>query len=88
MMVAVSGLNTLIAVSFVEDIAANSIQEASYGAFVEATWYATDSLRVIGGLRGDYYDFDVSALNALSVAGHKVGQSVLPQNCPGLAGHG
>ncbi|MDC1528705.1 TonB-dependent receptor [Gammaproteobacteria bacterium] len=54
---------------FVEDIAANSIQEASYGAFVEATWYATDSLRVIGGLRGDYYDFDVTALNALSVAG-------------------
>lgn len=54
---------------FVEDIAANAIQEASYGAFVEATWYATDTLRVIGGLRGDYYDFDVIALNSLSVAG-------------------
>jgi len=55
--------------AFVEDISANAIQEASYGAFVEATWYATDTLRVIGGLRGDYYDFDVSALNPLSVAG-------------------
>ncbi len=55
--------------TFVEDIAANAIQEASYGAFFEGTWYATDTLRVIGGLRGDYFDFDVSALNPLSVAG-------------------
>jgi len=55
--------------AFVEPISENSIQEGSYGAFVEATWYATDSLRVITGLRGDYYNFDVTAANANSAAG-------------------
>jgi len=54
---------------YVEDISANAIKETSYGAFVEGTWYATDTLRVIGGVRGDFYDFDVTALNALSETG-------------------
>jgi len=56
---------------FVAPIASNAIEEASYGAFLEATWYLTDELRVIGGLRGDYYDFDVVAQNNLRVAGSK-----------------
>ena len=30
-------------------------------AFAEATWSPTDKLRLIGGLRGDAYDFDVTA---------------------------
>lgn len=55
--------------NYVADIGANEIQEASYGAFVEATWFATDTLRVIGGLRGDFYDFEANALNSLSVSG-------------------
>ena len=64
---------------YVENIAANEIQEASYGAFVEATWYATDTLRVIGGLRGDYYDFTASSLNALSVDGSANDSRVSPK---------
>lgn len=64
---------------YVEEIADNAVQEASYGAFLEATWYATDTLRVIGGVRGDYYDFDVTAHNALSVEGSQTDSRVSPK---------
>jgi outer membrane receptor protein involved in Fe transport len=56
---------------FVEPIIANAIKEGSLGAYVEATWHVTDALRVIGGVREDYYNFDVAALDTLSVAGTK-----------------
>src|SRR5207244_401554 len=36
---------------FVSPISDNAIIEGSVGAFVEGTWYATQDLRVIGGLR-------------------------------------
>lgn len=56
---------------FVEPIAENEIQETSIAAYVEATWQATDTLRVIGGLREDHYNFDVTALNDQSADGSK-----------------
>ncbi|HWK54137.1 MAG TPA: TonB-dependent receptor [Hyphomicrobiales bacterium] len=56
---------------FVEPISENEIQEGSLGAYVEATWEATDTLRVIGGVREDYYEFDVTALNGNSADGSK-----------------
>jgi outer membrane receptor protein involved in Fe transport len=46
---------------FVENISDNDIEETSYSAYVEATWSPTDALRIIGGLRADYYDFNVTA---------------------------
>lgn len=64
---------------YVEDIAANEIEEASYGGYVEATWYATDTLRVIGGLRGDYFDFDATALNNLSEEGSETDTQISPK---------
>jgi outer membrane receptor protein involved in Fe transport len=46
---------------FVEPIARHSAKEGSVGVYAEGTWSPVDRLRVIGGLRGDWYDFDVSA---------------------------
>lgn len=46
---------------FVENLGRNSVREGSIGVYSEATWKATDKLRVTGGLRGDYYDFSVTA---------------------------
>ncbi|MCB1671057.1 MAG: TonB-dependent receptor [Pseudomonadales bacterium] len=61
------------------DIAANEIAEFSVGPFVDATWYASSKLRVNTGLRYDYYDFDVTALNGLSAAGQKTDSEVSPK---------
>jgi len=64
---------------FVDPISENEIQEGSYGAFAEATWYATDTLRVIGGVRADYYNFDVTAFNANSSEGSAHDSRVSPK---------
>ena len=45
---------------FVENISDNTIDEGSVAAFTEATWHATDKLRLVGAARGDYYDFSVA----------------------------
>ncbi|MGC3981872.1 MAG: TonB-dependent receptor [Steroidobacteraceae bacterium] len=44
---------------FSDNIARNSAREGSIGVYSEATWRATDALRFTGGLRGDYYNFNV-----------------------------
>ena len=54
---------------FIENISDNAIQERSLGAYTEATWSATDRLRVIGGVRVDHFNFDVQAFSAGSYAG-------------------
>jgi len=64
---------------FVDPISENEIQEGSYGAFAEATLYATDTLRVIGGVRADYYNFDVTAFNANSSEGSAHDSRVSPK---------
>jgi outer membrane receptor protein involved in Fe transport len=46
---------------FVANISQNSITETSLGAFVEASFAATDRLRFLTGARADYYDFDATA---------------------------
>jgi len=65
------GVEAFNAGSFAEDIAANEITELSVGLYMDATWYLSDSLRLSTGLRYDYLDFDVTALNALSADGSK-----------------
>ncbi|HHX83486.1 MAG TPA: TonB-dependent receptor, partial [Pseudomonadaceae bacterium] len=54
---------------FLESISDNAITESSLGLYGEAVWSATDRLRLIAGLRGDYYRFDVDAFNDASFAG-------------------
>jgi outer membrane receptor protein involved in Fe transport len=56
--------------AFIENIGQNAIKESSLGVYAEATWVATDKLRVLGGLRGDFYTFDVTAKNDHSFAGN------------------
>ncbi|HMN44329.1 MAG TPA: TonB-dependent receptor [Povalibacter sp.] len=55
------GLNHTEAGEFVEQIARHAVTEGSLGIYGEATWQPIEKLRVIGGLRGDYFDFDVKA---------------------------
>ena len=64
---------------YVGEIARNEIKEFSIGPFIDATWHASDSLRLNAGLRYDYYDFDVTALNATSQAGSKQDDEFSPK---------
>lgn len=64
---------------FVAEIADNEIKEGSVGAYVETTWHVSQDLRLMGGLRGDAYDFDVIAHNANSADGHKKDSQVSPK---------
>lgn len=61
------------------EISASEISEFSVGPFLDASWYATDDLRVNAGVRYDYYDFDVTPLNALSARGKKSDSEVSPK---------
>tara|TARA_R110002110_G_scaffold414951_1_gene646731 strand:- start:20741 stop:22780 length:2040 start_codon:yes stop_codon:yes gene_type:complete len=54
---------------FVSQNGRNAIEEFSVGPFIQGTWFASRDLRINGGLRYDYYDFDVTALNAMSAEG-------------------
>ena len=65
--------------NYIGDIGANKIQEFSAGPFLDATWFATDNLRVNAGVRYDYYDFDVTALNELSADGSESDNEVSPK---------
>jgi len=47
----------------------NAIVETSFGGYGELTYQATPELRVLAGIRADYYDFDVTALNGISEEG-------------------
>jgi outer membrane receptor protein involved in Fe transport len=63
------GVHASDAGEFVANIAQNSIQEASLGVFTEVSWQATDSLRLLAGLRGDAYTFDAIAKTPGSAEG-------------------
>ena len=64
---------------FIENIARNDITESSLGAYTEVTWLPTARFRLLGGLRADYYDFDVAALSPGSFAGQKTDSLVSPK---------
>lgn len=53
---------------FVSSFGFYAVKEASAALFGEATWEPLDGLRVIGGLRGDYYHADVAAVDAAAAA--------------------
>ena len=64
---------------FVANISQNSIQETSLGAFIEASWSATDRLRVLTGVRADIYDFDATAKQPGSFEGHATDSRASPK---------
>jgi outer membrane receptor protein involved in Fe transport len=55
------GLNGTAEGAFVNNISNNSVSEGSIAAYGEATWRPVQGLRASAGLRGDLYNFDVSA---------------------------
>jgi outer membrane receptor protein involved in Fe transport len=73
------GVDEFDAGEYVDNISQNSITEASLGAFVEASWSATDRLRLLAGLRGDTYDFDATAKTVGSFEGHATDSRVSPK---------
>lgn len=64
---------------FVANIGDNDIQELSLGVYAEATWAPTDRLRLLAGLRGDYYDFDATARSSGSASGSESDSRVSPK---------
>jgi len=46
---------------FVSPISRHAVNEGSVGAYTNITWTPLERLRLLGGLRGDWYNFDVRA---------------------------
>jgi len=65
--------------TFVAAISDNAIEETSYSAYTEATWYVTEALRLLGALRADYYQFDVTAKSPGSFAGNASDSQISPK---------
>jgi outer membrane receptor protein involved in Fe transport len=65
--------------AFIANISNNDIRETSVGVYGEATWIPTDNLRVLAGLRSDYYDFNVTARGPGSTAGSKSDNILSPK---------
>lgn len=53
---------------FVESFGLYKVKEASASVFGEMTWRPIETLRIIGGLRGDYYHADVAAKDVEAAA--------------------
>jgi outer membrane receptor protein involved in Fe transport len=73
------GLDEFDGGEFVANISRNAITETSLGAFVEASWSATDRLRLLTGARADVYDFDATAKSPGSFAGHETDSRASPK---------
>lgn len=73
------GLDHYEAGRFIGNISDNEIKQGSLGVYSEATWYLTDTLRLLGGLRADHYDFDVTANSPGSAAGQTTDAQVSPK---------
>jgi outer membrane receptor protein involved in Fe transport len=64
---------------FVDYVAAHRAHELSLAGFAEANWRATDTLRVMAGLRGDHFDFDTTATQPGFLGGRKTDNTVSPK---------
>ena len=65
--------------ALVEPISRHSVRESSAGLYTEATWTPIEHLRLTGGLRGDYYDFDVDARLDGVDAGSQSDEAISPK---------
>jgi outer membrane receptor protein involved in Fe transport len=73
------GVDEYEAGQFVANIADNDIQETSIGVYADGTWSLSERLRLLGGLRFDHYDFDVSARTPGSASGSESDSQVSPK---------
>jgi outer membrane receptor protein involved in Fe transport len=65
------GVNHTKANVILASIANNAVREGSVSPYAGFTWSANDKWRLNGGLRGDFYAFDVAAHGPGSVSGSK-----------------
>ncbi len=77
--VAPVGVSDYLNGNFVAEIGNNDLTETSLGIYSDLTWYATEKLRLMGGLRGDWYNFDVTANNAISEEGQETDTQISPK---------
>ena len=54
--------------ALVESLGLYRVREASSAGYAEAALQVTQRLRIVGGVRGDYYHYDVRALDAAAAA--------------------
>jgi outer membrane receptor protein involved in Fe transport len=64
---------------FIAAIGRHAVREASLGVYSEATWTPLEKLRILAGLRGDYYDFEVRARLAGVAEGSKSDSVLSPK---------
>ncbi len=64
---------------FVADNGDNEIEEGSVAAYGELVWQPIDKLRMMAGLRADYYNFDVTARNDISAEGSESDNRISPK---------
>jgi TonB-dependent receptor-like protein len=60
------------------DVSKNAVKEGSISPYTEVTWSPIDKLRLLGGLRADFYSFDLHSLNS-DVRGNKSDNMVSPK---------
>jgi outer membrane receptor protein involved in Fe transport len=65
--------------NFVASLGNFTVNEGSLSAFGEATWKPFDGLRLVGGLRGDYYTFNVKARDATAYDGEDTDAMLSPR---------
>jgi|MEHZ01.5.fsa_nt_MEHZ011334633.1_32 hypothetical protein len=65
--------------TFVSENGRNAIEELSMSAYSELNYQASDRLRLLGGLRADYYNFDVTDLNGISEQGSESDSIISPK---------
>jgi outer membrane receptor protein involved in Fe transport len=64
---------------FVSDSARYSVTEGSLSPYAEATWNPIDALRLMGGVRADFYSFDVTSKLSDLPSGDKSDSIVSPK---------
>lgn len=64
---------------FLEANGDNKLTEGSIAAYADIQWRATERLRLMGGVRADYYDFSVTALNETSSEGSETDTLLTPK---------
>ncbi len=64
---------------FLSAIGNNDIKESSLGAYTELIWLPNEKIRVLAGLRADYFNFKVVANNAGSSSGKKSDSLLSPK---------
>ena len=80
------GLDEFNQGAFVDNISNNDIQETSLGAYVEATWYPTDDLRLFGGLRGGLLRLRLHREKSRQLCRQRIRQSRLAESGHCLCG--